>query len=114
MCPRLGGPRPLLPPPKGPPVTTRTDELLHTTEFVSLRVIRDADAGIDGWVYAHEARCAGKMVAVLPYKATQFGNRYLVRSEITPCWSRIPTLLAITGGCEGSELRGDAVRELGE
>ncbi|MBQ1047833.1 NUDIX hydrolase [Micromonospora sp. C51] len=93
-------------------MTTRSDELLCENKFVSLRVIRDTAAGVDGYVYAHEARCAGRMVAVLPYKATQFGYRYLVRSEITPCWSIIPTLSAITGGCEGRDVRAEAVREL--
>lgn len=88
---------------------------LFSNEWLSLRMIQDVAAGVHGYVYAHETRCQGSIVAVLPYAYTpEHGRRYLVRSEITPCWSMLPQLSAITGGWEGGEPREDAVRELRE
>lgn len=93
-------------------VTTRTDEILHANEWLSLRVTRDPGAGVNGYVYSHESSCSGRKVAVLPYRRTDHGNQYLVKSEVTPCWSYEHVLSAITGGYEGGDIVDDAVREL--
>lgn len=86
---------------------------LYTTPWISLRLVQQPDAGVNGYVYSHETRCKGRIVAVLPYRHTAArGNEYLLRSEITPCWSMKPLLSAITGGWEGGDIRDDAVREL--
>ncbi|GAB1822749.1 NUDIX domain-containing protein [Herbidospora sp. RD11066] len=68
----------------------------------------------DGYVYSHETRCQGRIVAVLPYRETPGGREFLVRSEITPCWGPEPVLSAVTGGYEGGRIADDAVRELEE
>jgi 8-oxo-dGTP pyrophosphatase MutT (NUDIX family) len=89
-----------------------TDVVLHANPWLSLREIRRPDLGINGYVYSHEARCRGRIVAVLPYSNTPRGRLYLVRSETTPCWGLQPHLSAITGGYEGGDIEDDAVHEL--
>nr|WP_062338269.1 NUDIX hydrolase [Herbidospora sakaeratensis] len=81
--------------------------ILHENPWVSLM-----DVG--GYVYSHETRCQGRIVAVLPYRETPGGREFLVRSEITPCWGPDPVLSAVTGGYEGGDIADDAVRELEE
>lgn len=54
----------------------------------------------------------GRTVAVLPYADRPEGRRYLVKSEVTPCWSLEPELSAVTGGYEGGDPEDDAVREM--
>jgi len=45
---------------------------------------------LNGYVYSHETRCNGVIVAILPYRRTEKGRlQFLLRREITPCWSRI-------------------------
>ncbi|MFG3710814.1 hypothetical protein [Micromonospora sp. NPDC047730] len=91
---------------------SRTDQTICENEWLSLRITRDPAAGVEGYVYSHESRCAGRIVALLPYRRTDRGNQFLLKSEITPCWSYEPVLSAITGGYEGADIADDAVREL--
>ncbi|MEU4703276.1 NUDIX domain-containing protein [Nonomuraea dietziae] len=72
------------------------------------------EAGINGYVYSHESRCQGLIVAILPYRDTPTGRQYLLKSEVTPCWNLKPVRSAITGGYEGGDIADDAVRELWE
>lgn len=63
----------------------------------------------DGYVFSHETRCCGTIVAVLltrnlPDRGREFG----IRSETTPCWGSSPELSALTGGME----RGFTPKEL--
>lgn len=81
--------------------------------WVSLRVIRRPELGINGYTYSHETRCRGRIVAVLPYRTTPDGREFLVKSETTPCWGFEQQLSAITGGFEG-DIEADAVREVAE
>jgi ADP-ribose pyrophosphatase YjhB (NUDIX family) len=109
---------------------------LHENAWVSLRIIRDPAKGVDGYVYSHETRCQGRIVAILPYRELLdwtctcdpgpegqhrrdrcgFGEvlsrEYLVKSEMTPCWGFHQELSAITGGYEGGDIEDDAVREM--
>lgn len=87
-------------------------EVLHDNEWLSLRVTRRPEAGVNGYVYSHESRCQGRIVAVLPYRHGPAGLEYLVKSEMTPCWSYDQVLSAITGGYEGGDIEDDAVREM--
>lgn len=91
-----------------------TIETLHDNEWLSLRVVREPDRGVNGYVFSHESRCQGRIVAVLPYRDTPDGREYLVKSETTPCWSMDQELSAITGGYEGDDIAEDAVREMAE
>jgi hypothetical protein len=85
---------------------------LFQNEWLSLCVVVKPEAGVNGYVYSHETRCAGRIVAMLPYADTPAGRRYLVKSEMTPCWSFDQVLSAITGGYEGGDIKDDAVREM--
>jgi 8-oxo-dGTP pyrophosphatase MutT (NUDIX family) len=69
----------------------------------------------DGYIYSHEIRCNGSIVVVLPYrKISEKMYAFLLRDEVTPCWSDGPTRSAITGGIESLDPGEDAVRELKE
>ncbi len=92
-------------------------EILHHNEWVSLRAINgDASPAGGPYVYSHETRCGGRIVAVLPYRRVSGTTQlqFLLREEIVPCWSPEPLLSAITGGWEGGDIADDAVRELHE
>ena len=91
---------------------TVTTEVLHKNEWLSLHVVRDPEAGVNGYVYSHESRCQGRIGAVLPYRDTPHRREYLLKSEVTPCWSLAPVISAITGGYEGGDIADDAVREM--
>ena len=78
------------------------DKYLFKNKWVSL-----LEKG-DGYVYSHEERCDGKIVAVLGFvKQPDGGMSILCRSEYTPSWvpgeDRTPTLSALTGGVEPGE-----------
>lgn len=92
-------------------MTIETQEL-HHNRWVSLWQVRDDEAGWDGYVYSHETRCQGRIVAMLPYRDTADGRQYLLKSEVTPCWGWEHVLSAITGGYEGGDIADDAVREM--
>ncbi len=87
-------------------------EVLHQNEWLSLHVIREPDRGVNGYVYSHETRCNGRIVALLPYRFTVDGMQYLLKSEMTPPWSLDQVLSSITGGYEGGLIEDDAVREM--
>lgn len=95
-------------------------ETLYDNEWVSLRQIRHPESAINGYVYSHESRCAGRIVSVLPYRRTGTSEavEVLLRDEITPCWHTVePQLSTITGGWEPHddlECRETARRELYE
>ena len=74
--------------------------------------IKDPDKGINGYVYSHETRCQGQIVLVLPYRTVGKDTEYLVKSEVTPCWSMEPVKSGVTGGYEGGAISEDAIREM--
>jgi 8-oxo-dGTP pyrophosphatase MutT (NUDIX family) len=91
---------------------------LFPNPWLSLMQIEDPDQGVSGYVYAHETRCDGKVVLVLPFRSkdeNQFGGiEVLFRREVTPAWDMSPTLSGITGGVEDEDPAEDALRELEE
>lgn len=89
-------------------------ETLYKNEWLSLKVIRVPERGINGYVFSHEARCRGCIIAVLPYRTTTDGYEYLVKHEVTPCWSLDPVYSALTGGWEGGDPVNTAQLELDE
>lgn len=86
---------------------------LYTNKWLSLMEVKAPTRGITGYIYSHETRCKGEIVALLPYRIVSNGvYEYLLKNEMTPCWSFDKTLSAITGGWEGGDIRADAVKEL--
>jgi 8-oxo-dGTP pyrophosphatase MutT (NUDIX family) len=102
--------------PEAPAIPGVTRQTLMQNDWVSLMIVRKPEAGVNGYVYSHETRCRGRIVAVLPYRAVALAGRpvreYLVKSEMTPCWGFDQVLSAITGGYEGGGIEDDAVREM--
>src|SRR5947209_16754655 len=79
-------------------------------------IAKKPEAGVNGYVYSHETRCQGRIMAILPFRKV-LGTRkpfFLVKLEMTPCWSFDRERSAITGGYEGGDIKRDAIRELYE
>lgn len=88
---------------------------VHETNWISLRRIVDITHPGEGYYYSHESRCNGHIVAVLPFGfAEDLSIRYLLRYDITPCWSDQPQLCVLTGGMDTNDPVLDALRELEE
>ncbi len=98
-----------LPPREEPRAVT---QMLWANEWVSLMIVRKPEAGVNGYVYSHETRCGGRIVAVLPYREVPGGREYLVKREMTPCWFFDRVRSAVTGGWEGGDIEDDAVHEM--
>jgi len=87
---------------------------LKENSWLSLKELRAPEAGVAGYVFSHETRCQGRIVLVLPYRwnTEDQSLSYLVKSEVTPCWSMEPVRSGVTGGYEGEDIADDAVREM--
>jgi 8-oxo-dGTP pyrophosphatase MutT (NUDIX family) len=72
---------------------------LYKNDWVSLRELSCSAQKIEGYSFIHEDRCDGKIISVLPYRNK---NEFLIRKEVTPCWSLSPEFSSITGGNEGN------------
>lgn len=96
-------------------VMERSSEI-HGNRWISLLRVSVPGVMNSAYVYSHETRCHGRIVALLPFRVDpgSGGVEFLVRSEITPCWGFEPKLSSITGGWEGGDIEEDALRELEE
>jgi len=76
---------------------------LHHNDWLSLKMVQKDEWG-SGYVYSHETRCSGNIVAILPFQKLSDGTvQYLLRSEVTPCWGEDPCVSSITGGVDGRD-----------
>lgn len=78
--------------------TSQNVKILHENDWLSLMQMQTSSGP---YVYSHETRCNGNIIAVLLYK--KFGRdgwQYGVRKETTPCWSDKPVLSSLTGGVD--------------
>jgi 8-oxo-dGTP pyrophosphatase MutT (NUDIX family) len=90
-------------------------EVLCENPWLELRKMVDPDNGVQGYIYSHEKRCNGKILSILPYSIELDGSmQFLLRKEVTPCWSMDPIVSSITGGYEGKDMIEDVIRELKE
>lgn len=91
------------------------DESVHENPWLSLRKIVAPSRGVEGYVYSHETRCNGQIVALMPYRHTAEGVEFLLRREVTPCWGMQEEYSSLTGGVEpGADPRLTAQSELHE
>ena len=72
------------------------NKTLYHNKWISLR--ED-----DGYVYSHETRCQGFIVAVLLYDSSKPGMIY-ARKETNPAWGYGRRLTTVTGGSEPGKL----------
>jgi 8-oxo-dGTP pyrophosphatase MutT (NUDIX family) len=93
-------------------------KVLHETKWLTLLELKDPENGVDGYICTHSGWTNGQGIAVLPYRYHMAGGEieYLLRQEVTPCWSMEPSLSSITGGMDkdGEPPWECAVRELKE
>jgi hypothetical protein len=91
------------------------DEKLFGDEWLELRRLTDPENGVNGYTYYHEVRCNGAVVSVLPFRYLEDGSiEYLLRQEVTPCWTMEQVPSSFTGGVETEDPTEDALRELEE
>ena len=91
--------------------------VLFSNDWVELRSMECPEMGIEGYVYAHEKRTGGILVAVLPFYRNVDGNLVAVlRTEVVPPWGLRAEACAVTGGAEdeGESYDGVALREMEE
>lgn len=92
-------------------------KLLKDTPYLQLKELEDEGRGVHGYIYSHEVRCNGKIVAILPYREKNNNGdlEFLLRSEVTPCWGLDEYFISsITGGVEENDVEGSAVNEIKE
>lgn len=90
-----------------PKVTT-----LYKTPFVELRKISDPKNGVNGYDYLHEFK---DVISILPFrKINKQIFQFLLRKEITPCWSMDYNISSITGKHDQKTAELTAVKELKE
>ncbi len=88
-------------------------KILYGNKWLQFRKIEDRDRGIKAYYYAHEIRCGGFIVALLPWRVENGIVKVLLRQEVVPCWQMQPSLSIITGGAEpGKTLMQTARQEL--
>jgi len=86
---------------------------LCENKWISLKEINIPEMGINGYVFSHETRCNGKIVAILPYRINDKNElEYLIRYEVTPCWGLKQEISSITGGVEEDDPIHTAVEEM--
>jgi len=87
---------------------------LFDNPWLTLNKVVDPENGVNGYVYSHEKRCNGKIVSILPYRKKDGKYEYLLRKEITPCWSMDYRISSITGGVEKDDPIETAIHEIKE
>lgn len=66
-----------------------------------LSILKLNDPKLGEYIYSHETRCNGKIIAILPFRVTDKDLEFLLRDELTPCWETDKLVVSsITGGFE--------------
>jgi len=75
--------------------------ILKSTPWLDLKEMRFPSKGIKSYIFSHETRCDGRIVAIMPYKRTGGRCFYLLRREVTPPWDPDDLKMSsITGGVD--------------
>jgi hypothetical protein len=85
--------------------STATIETLHGNKWLSMYCMKDEANGVGGYVFSSDTCCSGHKLAILPYRYFNGQLQYLLRKEVTPCWSGPVThdINSITGSVEFEE-----------
>jgi 8-oxo-dGTP pyrophosphatase MutT (NUDIX family) len=88
-------------------------EEIFANDWVSMHI---AHAHGEDYVYSHETRCDGHIVAALPFRIGTLNQpEFLLHESVTPCWQHGErTLASFTGGWEGGDFFDDVIREIRE
>lgn len=88
-------------------------KVLYKNEWVSLMMV---NRGKEDYVYSHETRCNGNIIAVIPYRRVgKDGWEYAIRQENVPAWGTTKHMTALTGGVDkGDTPKSTAIKELME
>jgi len=91
-------------------------ETLCEDKWMALKRIKNEEHGVSGYTFSHEKASNGKKVAVLPYRKKDDDSlEFLLRHEVTPCWSMDPEISSVTGSVEqGQTPLDNAIIELKE
>lgn len=86
----------------------KKDEILYGNPWLSLKRLAYPEKDIYGYIYSHESRCNGEIVAILPWRINNNNlNKleFMLRNEVTPCWhEEDPQISSITGGVEDGNI----------
>lgn len=78
-----------------------TVETLADNEWLTLHTLKAPHMGINGYIFSHEVRCKGQIVAILPYRRVAKDEwEALLRDEVVPPWGLSSSVCSITGGCD--------------
>ena len=80
--------------------------------FLAIKKIVDPENSVKGYLFSHETRCNGIIIALMPFRKLNGILEFLMRNEITPCWGLQYQLSSITGGYEGGDPRDTTIIEL--
>lgn len=68
----------------------------------------------NNYVFSHEVRCNGKIIAILPFREKDGKMEFLMRLENNPAWGTGTSLTCITGGVENNEVEKTVISEVKE
>ncbi len=88
-------------------------ETVYSNKFVEVQKIIDPENGVNGYFYLHETLGDG-VISILPFKKEKNQVQFLLRKEITPCWSMSYSISTITGKHDQKTPVLTAVKELKE
>ena len=66
------------------------------------------------YVFSHEVRCKGTIIAILPFREKEGKMEFLMRFENNPAWGTGISLTCITGGMENNDVVKTAILEMKE
>jgi 8-oxo-dGTP pyrophosphatase MutT (NUDIX family) len=93
-----------------------TIEITAENRWLSLRLMKVPELGINGYAYVHTIFSDGNCIAILPFKQEGGVFQVLLRKEVVPPWGLSPSLCSITGAWDDQTetFEQTALRELYE
>lgn len=88
-------------------------ETVYSNKFLEIQKISDPKNGVNEYFYLHEMLGKG-VISILPFKKKDNKVLFLLRKEITPCWSMDYNISSVTGKHDQRTPTLTAVKELKE